>query len=132
MKSETNRALAAKKSKIINLFIYRTIELLLNWANHHKNRAFFIAICNKHHTHVAFQNLDKLSIDASVSIGSDPELAAAWETLGVGVDACSRDMFKDPKWQETCQNFPIDSTSWRWKCFDYKRKQAGEYGTNHL
>ena len=126
MKSETNRALAAKK-KITNLFIYHPIDFLLRWANHHENRAFFIVLCDKYHTHVAFQNLDKLTCDGAATIGCEPELAAAWETIGVGVDACSEDLFKDPDWNAAANQLPHDSTSWRWKTFDFKHNTAGEY-----
>ena len=115
------------KRKIINLFIYRTIDILLRWADNHKNRAFFIILCDKHHTHVAFQNLDKLTCDAASTIGCEPELAAAWETIGVGVDACSQDLFKDPKWIEAANQLPHDTTSWRWKTFDFKHNTAGEF-----
>ena len=108
-------------------FIYRAIEILLRWQNSNKNRAFFIVLCNKNQTHVAYKNIEKLTVDAPPTIGCDPELAAAWESIGVGVDICSQDLEKDPQWLETANNLPQDTTSWRWKCFDYKANVAGEY-----
>ena len=114
------------KRKIINLFINHTIDILLRWADNHKNRAFFIILIDKQQTHVAFQNLEKLTCDAA-SIGCEPELAAAWESIGVGVDFCKEDKFNDPKWIEAANQLPQDATSWRWKTFDYKHNTAGEY-----
>ena len=113
--------------KFFDLFIYRTIEILLRWQNNNKKRAFFIVFCNKQKVHVAFKNIEKLTVDAAPVIGCDPELVAAWESIGVGVDVCSQNMVKDPKWLEDANNLPQDNTSWRWKCFDYKDNGAGEY-----
>ena len=112
--------------KIINLFIYRAIDLLLRWADNHQNRAFFIILCDKHLTHVAFQNIDKVSCDAAVMIGADPELAAAWENIGIGVEFTSKDCYQDPKWLEAANQLPFDSTSFRWKYMNYKSHKNGE------
>ena len=113
--------------KFFDLFINRTIENLLRWQNNNKKRAFFIVICNKNNTHVAYKNIEKLTIDAATIIGCDPELEAAWESIGVGVDFFSQDMAKDPKWLEAANKLPHDTTSWRWKCYDCKNNVTGEY-----
>ena len=116
------------KSNIFDLFIYRMIERLLNWANKGKERGFFIMICNKEQTHVAFRNLNKVMVDGSVTVGCDPELSAAWETLGVGADASSRDFYDDPKWMKAAHEISLaDSDCWRWKGYDYKKDKPFEF-----
>ena len=116
-----------EKKKIASPYVYGTISTLLKWASQNKKRGFFIALCDDDKTHVAFQNLEKVSTDASAVIGCDPELAAAFETIEVGVDCTSEDFLKDPKWMKICSELPIDDETWRWIGFDYKDEQTYQY-----
>ena len=116
-----------KKKKLASPFVYGTISALLKWASQNKKRGFFIALCDDDKTHVAFQNLNKVSTDASAVIGCDPELVAAFEAIEVGVDCTSEDFLKDPEWMKICNELPIDDETWRWIGFDYKDEQTYQY-----
>ena len=116
-----------KKKKMASLFVYQALSALLTWANKNKNRGFFIVLCDKEKTHVAFQNIDKVSCEGAVTIGSDPELAAAFEAIEVGVDATSEEFVKDPKWLETANALSFDEKTWRWVGFDFEDEQPFQY-----
>ena len=117
-----------KKKKMASLFVYQALSALLTWANKNKNRGFFIVLCDKEKTHVAFQNIDKVSCEGAVTIGSDPELAGAFEMIEVGVDATSKDCSKDdPKWIETANALSFDEKTWRWIGFDFEDEQPFQY-----
>lgn len=116
-----------EKKKIASPYVYGTISALLQWASHNKKRGFFIALCDDDKTHVAFQNLDKVSTDASAVIGCDPELVAAFESIGVGVNCTSQDYLNDKEWMKMCNELPIDDETWRWIGFDYKDEQQYKY-----
>ncbi|MBR6065646.1 MAG: hypothetical protein IKP57_04400 [Paludibacteraceae bacterium] len=116
-----------EKKIIASPYVYGTISTLLKWASQNKKRGFFIALCDDDKTHVAFQNLNKVSTDASAVIGCDPELVAAFESIGVGVSCASEDFLKNPKWMKICNELPIDDETWRWIGFDYKDEKAYQY-----
>ena len=116
-----------KKKKMASLFVYQALSALLTWANKNKNRGFFIVLCDKEKTHVAFQNIDKVSCEGAVTIGSDPELAAAFEAIEVGVDATSEDLFKDPKSLEIANALSFNEKTWRWVGFDFEDEQPFQY-----
>lgn len=115
------------KKKITSLFVYQAICSLLTWAGKNKKRGFFIALCDGDKTHVAFRNLNKVSADASAVIGCNPELAAAFESIEVGVDCASEDCLKDPEWMKICNNLHIDEQTWRWVGFDFKEELSFQY-----
>ena len=115
------------KKKLASPFVYGTLSSLLMWASQNKKRGFFLALCDEDNTHVAFQNLIKVSSDASATIGCDPELCAAFETIEVGVDCASEDMLKDPKFMKICNELPIDEETWRWIGFDFKDGRPFQY-----
>ena len=115
------------KKKLASPFVYGTFHSLLLWASQNKKRGFFIALCDDDKTHVAFQNLIKVSSDAAATIGCDPELCAAFETIRVGVDIASEDCSKDPEWMKVCNELPIDEDTWRWIGFDFKNEQPFQY-----
>ena len=123
-----------EKNKLASPYVYGTISTLLRWASQNKNRGFFIALCDDDKTHVAFQNLEKVSTDASAVIGCDPELVAALEAIEVGVDCASQEYLNDPEWMKICNDLPIDDETWRWIGFDYKDEQSYQYDkhTIHL
>ena len=115
------------KKKLASPFVYGTMSSLLYWASQNKKRGFFIALCDDECTHVAFQNLEKLSIDAAATIGCDPELCAAFESIEVGVDAASEDCLKDPEWMKVCNELPVEEETWRWIGFDFKNEKPFQY-----
>lgn len=115
------------KKKLASPFVYGTFSSLLTWASQNKERGFFIALCDNDKTHVAFRNLNKVSADASATIGCDPELAAAFETIGVGVDIASEKLLEDPDFVKICNELPVDEETWRWIGFDFKEGQAFQY-----
>ena len=115
------------KKKLASPFVYGTLSSLLFWASQNKKRGFFIALCDEDNTHVAFQNLIKVSSDAAATIGCDPELCAAFESIEVGVDIASDDSSKDPEWMKVCNEMPIDEESWRWIGFDFKEGRTFQY-----
>lgn len=108
------------KKKLTNSFIYWTFSSLLTWASQNKKRGFFLALCDGDKTHVAFRNLNKVSADASATIGGDPELCAAFETIEVGVNIASEKLLEDPDFVKICNELPIDEETWRWVGFDFK------------
>jgi len=108
------------KIKFASPFVYGTISSLLIWARQNKKRGFFIALCDDDKTHVAFRNLDKVSVDGSVVIGCNPELCAAFESIQVGVNCASEDFLNDTEWMKICNELPINDETWRWIGFDYK------------
>ena len=115
------------KKKLASPFVYGTFCSLLTWASQNKERGFFIALCDGNNTHVAFRNLNKVSADASATIGCDPELCAAFETIEVGVNCTSEDFLNDPKWMKICNELPINDETWRWIGFDFKEGQSYMY-----
>ena len=115
------------KKKLASPFVYGTFSSLLTWASQNKKRGFFLALCDGDKTHVAFRNLDKVSADGSAVIGCDPELAAAFETIEVGVNIASEKMLEDPDFVKICNELPIDEETWRWIGFDFKEGQPFMY-----
>lgn len=115
------------KKKFASPFVYGTFHSLLEWASQNKKRGFFLALCDGDKTHVAFRNLNKVSVDASATIGCDPELCAAFESIQVGVNCASEDFLNDPKWMKICNELPIDDETWRWIGYDYKQEQPFMY-----
>ena len=115
------------KKKLASPFVYGTFSSLLTWASQNKKRGFFLALCDGDKTHVAFRNLDKVSADGSAVIGCDPELAAAFETIEVGVNIASEKMLEDPEFVKICNKLPIDEVTWRWIGFDFKEGQPFMY-----
>lgn len=105
-------------------FAYQAVQTLLEWARQNKQRGVFVVICDKQKTNVAFCNLNKMMLDGSVTIGNDPDLYAAWETLGLGVDFCADENAKDPEWLKAVNDLPVDAETWRWKGFDYKKEHS--------
>ena len=97
------------------------------WASQNKKRGFFIALCEDECTHVAFQNLNKVSTDAAATIGCNPELCAAFESIEVGVNIASDNCSKDPEWMKVCNELPIDEETWRWIGFDFKDGRPFQY-----
>ena len=108
------------KKKLASPFVYGTFSSLLTWASQNKERGFFLALCDGNYTHVAFLNLNKVSADASATIGCDPELYAAFETIEVGVNIASEKLLEDPDFVKICNKLPVDDETWRWIAFDYK------------
>ena len=115
------------KKKLASPFVYGTFSSLLTWASQNKKRGFFIVLCDGDKTHVAFRNLNKVSIDGSAVIGCNPELTAAFESIEVGVDCASEDFFNDPEWMKICNDLPIDDETWRWIGFDHNDVQEYMY-----
>lgn len=116
-----------EKKKLASPFVYGAISSLLTWASQNKKRGFFIALCDDDKTHVAFQNLNKVSADGSAVIGSNPQLAAAFEVIEVGVNFSSENCMNDPEWMKSCNELPIDDETWRWIGFDYEDGQEFMY-----
>ena len=115
------------KKKLASPFVYGTICSLLTWASQSKKRGFFIALCDGDKTHVAFRNLDKVSADGAALIGCNPELAAAFASIQVGVNCSSEDFLNDPEWMKICNELPINEVTWRWIGFDYEKRREYIY-----
>jgi len=115
------------KKELASPFVYGAICSLLTWASQNKKRGLFIALCDGDKTHVAFQNLNKVSADGSAVIGCNPELTAAFESIQVGVNCSSEDFLNDPEWMKICNELPIDDETWRWIGFDYEEGQEYMY-----
>lgn len=115
------------KKKLASPYVYGVISSLLTWASQNKKRGFFLALCDGDKTHVAFRNLNKVSADGSATIGCDPELCAAFETIEVGVNIASEKLLEDPDFVKICNELPIDEETWRWVGFDFKEGQSFQY-----